>query len=253
MTEQLGLFDARAALPPGELALAPLRVRESRRARRLTLRLVPPHTLELVVPRGAPAAEVAAFVRDHREWIEHARRELAACRPQRSEGLPTRIELPAVGEAWDVAYRHEPTSRPRCRVRGAKLEVVTSRDNRRDAQTAMRHWLLDHADYHLAPWLLREAAVIGRRPRAVQIRLQKTRWGSCSNSGTVSLNAALLFVAPEVVRYLLVHELCHLFSLDHSRRFWQAVARYEPSFEALDERLTAAWNDIPLWAHPEAR
>jgi predicted metal-dependent hydrolase len=219
----------------------------------LTLRLLPPHTLELVVPRGTRAAEVTAFVNAHREWIEQARRELAAGGPRRAEGLPTRIELAAIGESWDVVYRQEPESRPRCRVHATRLEVVTRHASRGDAPDSLRGWLLDQADYHLAPWLLREAAVVGRRPRSVQVRLQRSRWGSCSNSGTVSLNAALLFVAPDVVRYLLVHELCHLISLDHSRKFWRAVERFEPDYEALDRRLTEAWSDIPLWAHPEAR
>jgi predicted metal-dependent hydrolase len=95
--------------------------------------------------------------------------------------------------------------------------------------------------------------VIGRRPTSVQVRLQRTRWGSCSNSGTVSLNAALLFLEPPLVRYLFVHELCHLIALNHSRRFWSAVARYEPDHEALDRRLTAAWSEIPLWVHAPAR
>ena len=81
------------------------------------------------------------------------------------------------------------------------------------------------------------------------VRLQRTRWGSCSNSGTVSLNAALLFLEPPLVRYLFIHELCHLIALNHSRKFWSAVARYEPDYEALDRRLTAAWSEIPLWAH----
>ena len=84
----------------------------------------------------------------------------------------------------------------------------------------------------------------------MQVRLQRTRWGSCSNSGTISLNAALLFVEPPLVRYLFIHELCHLIALNHSRKFWAAVARYEPDFAALDRRLTAAWTEIPLWAHP---
>ena len=69
----------------------------------------------------------------------------------------------------------------------------------------------------------------------------------------MSLNAALLFVEPAVVRYLFVHELCHMISLDHSRKFWAAVARYEPNYEELDRRLSAAWSEIPLWAHPDAR
>ena len=60
--------------------------------------------------------------------------------------------------------------------------------------------------------------------------MQRTRWGSCSNSGTISLNAALLFLEPPLVRYLFIHELCHLIALNHSRRFWAAVARYEPDY-----------------------
>lgn len=249
MTEQLRLFEPRGALRPADLALAPLSVRESRRARYLTLRLLPPHTLELVVPRGTRATEVSAFVYENRRWIEDARRELAECRPARDEGLPTEIELRAIGKSWRVAYRHDPRAPVRCRVHDQVLEVSTRDTSRRGADSALRGWLLDEADYHLAPWLLRESQTVGRRPSNVQVRLQKTRWGSCSNSGTVSINAALLFLEPDVVRYLFIHELCHLIALNHSRKFWAAVARYEPHYEALDRQLTAAWSEIPLWVH----
>ena len=253
MTEQLGLFDSRRDLGPADPARAPLSVRESRRARYLTLRLLPPHTLELVVPRGTRAADVDAFVRDNRRWIEDARRELAERRPLRREGLPTAIDLRAVARRWSVVYRHDAHGPSRCRAHESVLEVSTPDVNGRGAQDALRSWLLDEADYHLVPWLKRESQVVGRRPTKVQVRLQRTRWGSCSNSGTVSLNAALLFLEPPVVRYLLVHELCHLIALNHSRKFWSAVARYEPEYEALDRQLTKAWHEIPLWAHPEAR
>lgn len=253
MTEQLGLFESRGDPRPAAAPRSPLSVRESRRARYLTLRLLPPHTLELVVPRGTRAAEVDAFVAEHRHWIEKARGELARCQPVRSEGLPTRVELKAIGKAWDVEYRHDSQAPVRCRAGEHVLEVSTRDAAKRGAAAALRSWLLDEADYHLAPWLLRESQVVGRRPTSVQVRLQKTRWGSCSNSGTISLNAALLFVPPAVVRYLFIHELCHLIALNHSRRFWAAVQRYEPDFAALDRRLTAAWSEIPLWAHPAAR
>ena len=253
MTEQLGLFESRRDLSPAELARAPLSVRESRRARYLTLRLLPPHTLELVVPRGTRAVEVDAFVRENRGWIEAARRELAERRPLRLEGLPTTIDLRATAKRWSVEYRHDPHGPLRCRAGASVLEVSTPDADRHGADNALRNWLLDEADYHLVPWLKREAQVVGRRPTKVQVRLQRTRWGSCSNSGTVSLNAALLFLEPAVVRYLLVHELCHLIALNHSRKFWSAVARYEPEYERLDRRLTKAWHEIPLWAHPEAR
>jgi predicted metal-dependent hydrolase len=79
------------------------------------------------------------------------------------------------------------------------------------------------------------------------MRLQRTRWGSCSAQRTVSLNAALLLLEPELVRYLMVHELCHLRCLDHSRRYWRLVERFEPDFRTLDRRLTDAWPLLPPW------
>jgi predicted metal-dependent hydrolase len=250
MAEQLGLFESRGG-SAADLAQPPLSVRESRRARYLSLRLLPPHKLELVVPHGTRASAVNAFVRENRQWIEDARRELAQCRPTRAEGLPARIDLKAIGRSWHVEYCPDSRGGARCRPREASLEVTTADASRRGADAALRSWLLDEADYHLRPWLLREALVVGKRPASVQVRLQRTRWGSCSSSGTVSLNAALLFLEPAVVRYLLIHELCHLIALNHSRRFWAAVARFEPAYEALDRRLTEAWHEIPLWVHPE--
>lgn len=269
MAEQLGLFDARWLQPAtardGEsagrgrsgarpdAAAPPLCVRESRRARRLTLRVLPPYTLELVVPRGARAADVAAFVHRHRRWIERARREIAAHYALAQDRLPTRIALRAIDQSWLVRYEAEAQAQSRVRMFDDVLEVRTRDAEHRGAEDALRSWLCDQASYHLTPWVLRDAELVGRRPSRVQVRLQRTRWGSCSNSGTLSLNAALMFLAPAVVRYLLIHELCHLISLNHSRRFWAAVERYEPNYEALDRQLTEAWADIPLWAHPDAR
>ena len=247
MTEQLGLFEAPAAVAH-ELPRFALRVRESRRARRLILRVVPPHTFELVVPRGTRSADIASFVHEHRAWIEDARRELAHA-PARSEELPTEIRLAAIEENWRVEYRQATSGGSRYRVEGSTI-VVHARDaSGRGAVEALREWLLDRADYHLVPWLLREASALGHRPRRVTVRVQRTRWGSCSNAGTISLNATLLFLPPPLVRYLFVHELCHLVALNHSRRFWSAVARFEPGYEALDRDLKAAWRDVPLWAH----
>jgi predicted metal-dependent hydrolase len=252
MAEQFGLFDARSQQTSArEPAAPPLHIRESTRARRLTLRVLPPYTLELVVPRGTRAADVAAFVHEQRRWIERARRQIAAHYPAAAEPLPARIDLRAVSQAWLVRYDTDPRAQTRVRMLGDALDV-RSRDTD-GAASALREWLCDQARYHLTPWVLREAAVVGHRPSRVQVRLQRTRWGSCSSSGTLSLNAALLFLDPAVVRYLLVHELCHLISLNHSRRFWAAVERFEPDYEALDRRLTQGWADIPMWAHPDAR
>jgi len=211
--------------------------------------MLPPHTLELVVPRGTRPADVAAFVREHRLWIEQARGELASHYSADYALLPERIELAAVGAGFGVRYEHEPGARPICRLAGDALLVRTRDVQRRGADELLRDWLIEQARFHLKPWLLREAQAAGLKPKTVQIRLQRTRWGSCSSSGSISLNAGVMFLAPPLVRYLMIHELCHMVALNHSRRFWRAVERLEPDYLALDHELGESWSEIPLWAH----
>jgi predicted metal-dependent hydrolase len=226
-----------------------LSVRVSLRARRLTLRMVPPHTLEVVVPRGTRPAKVQAFITEHRLWIERARREIAACHRDAGDRLPTRVVLAALGREWNIRYRQMRVRRPVCAPIGAELEVRSADPEFSDASRALRSWLLREAKAELGPRLLRVAEAMDRVPKAVQVRLQRTRWGSCSSSGTISLNAGLLFLEPRLVRYLLVHELSHLYSLSHSRRFWSIVERFEPDYRTLDRRLTESWTLVPLWVH----
>jgi len=254
--QQLSLFDggrpaAGVPSPSSPRERPPLHVRESRRARRLTLRMLPPTTLELVVPRGTRPKDVANFVRKHARWIERARSEIEAYYPE-GASLPERVELAAVAQSWPVSYVHEPAARPICRVADETLLVRTRDAARSDAGDLLRAWLIEQARLHLKPWLTREAQVVGVKPTNVRVRLQRTRWGSCSSSGSISLNAGLLFLAPELVRYLVVHELCHMIAMNHSRRFWRAVERFEPNCHELDRRLGEAWAEIPIWAHERA-
>ncbi len=249
MTEQPGLFEAHGANHSFEQDPA-LRIRESRRARRLILRLLPSQVLELVVPRGTRASAVAAFVHRHRRFIARARHAIVERRSSGDFVWPARLALPAIGQAWQIDYRTSPEGAP-WHASGDRLCVQTRDGTWAEAREALRAWLVHVARERLTPWLWRVSEGVGRQPSGVTIRLQRTRWGSCSSRGRVSLNAGLLFLEPDVVRYLLVHELCHLICLDHSPRFWQAVERFEPEGLALDRKLRAATSVVPPWVHAE--
>ena len=71
----------------------------------------------------------------------------------------------------------------------------------------------------------------------VNIRNQKTRWGSCSKKGNLNFNYRLLFVPKELARYVIVHELCHLKEFNHSNKFWNLVAEIIPNLDELRKKL----------------
>ncbi len=75
-----------------------------------------------------------------------------------------------------------------------------------------------------------EAPRLGVRPAGLRIADQRTLWGSCGASGRISLNWRLVLAPPEVLRYVVIHELAHLVHRNHSARFWNLVERQMPDF-----------------------
>lgn len=67
--------------------------------------------------------------------------------------------------------------------------------------------------------------------RTIRIGDPKTRWGSCSSNGTLSFSWRLMLAPPRVLDYVVIHELCHLTYMDHSREFWEKVASIDPDYK----------------------
>jgi predicted metal-dependent hydrolase len=91
----------------------------------------------------------------------------------------------------------------------------------------------------LRKWVKMWAKRIGVQPTRISIRPMQRKWGSCSSIGSVTLNAALTTVPPELAEYVIVHELAHLKEFNHSTTFWQIVETHLPDYlqrkEALDQ------------------
>ena len=222
-------------------------VRESRRARRLAVRVHRTGRVEVVVPPRTSRATVSAFVSEHRDWIETRRQAALRQKPPETPFPPTQIALPGVYETWRV-HLAGGSGRIRVRAAGDELLVIAGDiGSREQLEEALRRWLMARAQIVLAEHLADCAREFGFSYRALSIRRQKTRWGSCSARGTISLNCCILFQPPEVLRYLLIHELSHTRHMNHSRAFWATVAGYCPDYRKLDRQLLDGWRRVPSW------
>ena len=227
-------------------------VRESARSRRLMVRVHDTAQVEVVVPVGTPLRLVQQFVAVHLDWIKsRVARARARARPAEAFPPPS-VDLVALGEQWQLDVV-EQSGAARVRERGEDRLELRGANDPLGRRNALRRWVIRRAQAVLPPWLAEIATLHGFRYEAAQVRLQRTRWGSCSSKGLINLNAALLFQRPDVLRYLLVHELCHTRHMNHSRQFWAAVAACEPDYRQLDAQLRHGWRNVPGWLRPQRK
>ena len=208
--------------------------------------------LVVVVPESFPMSQVPQVVERHAPWIERARARTADRRERLQErdgaAPPTQVVMPGIGVAWEVRLRPSDAPGVRARVADGRLTLSGAVHDRAACRAAMQRALLAAAKDALPRMLLQVEAATGWHAQRVVVRRQRSRWGSCSARGTVSLNASLAFLPPQLVRHVLVHELAHTRRLDHSPVFWALVERHDPLWRVHRAELREAWRHVPVWA-----
>lgn len=144
------------------------------------------------------------------------------------------------GVVWlgGIAMPIERTSAERAvaRISPNPGHLVVGGRRKADALAAIDRWYRREARRRIEPLVAEEGERLGLRAKKVRIGNQRTRWGSCSTTGTLSFNWRLVIGEPKALRYVVIHELVHLEHLNHSRRFWNALTAAMP-----DWKTEAAW------------
>ncbi|NJD08007.1 MAG: M48 family metallopeptidase [Methylococcaceae bacterium] len=209
------------------------RLRRSGRAKRVRL-VVRANGIELIVPSAVSESAALAFLHHHRDWAEtkvcEFRRNLAALPPARS--FCDYTTLPWQGR--ELPLRITEHFGPRAKVAVGDTVHITLPEglNTRDeaARRAFHLWVRPRLAATVAQLTADLAPALGARPRQIRIKTMKTRWGSCGPLNDININWLLALAPQEVLRYVVIHELCHIHQRNHSAAFWALVARGCPDF-----------------------
>lgn len=207
---------------------APLPVVVSRRrgARNMVLKYQPvAHTLQLSLPWHVSVKRGLVFIEEKRGWVLGQ----LARQPEKIPFTDGQV-LPVFGKDYIITHVG---GRGVVHLDGDRLVVPG------DAMYVKRRvleWIKKQALEIIRTNAESKAALLGVRIRKISVRDTRSRWGSCTRSGNLSFSWRMAFAPPEVLDYLVAHEVAHLKELNHGKMFWRLVGE-----------LCAGWKDARAW------
>lgn len=214
--------------------------RVSTRARCIRIEVRSPQEVRLTIPRSVPKSEARAFLLSRENWIREKIGELKLKLAEHPERVsePLRWDgtdrLPLRGQEVPLRLFATRSARPMVRMGNNAIELFVPAvwlAQPARLQRVLRDALKREAAQDAQRMLSAEAARLGVGFSGPRIADQKTLWGSCTAQGLISLSWRLVMAPPDVLRYVAVHELCHVRHHDHGARFWKLVARQMSDFE----------------------
>ena len=205
-------------------------IRRSDRARRARIN-VSADGVEVVVPRRMALRHVTPFVEQKRPWIERTLRRIREAEEAAAVRLVDGGSVPYLGQSLTLRVRVEPARvRSHVALRADTLHVAVGKPGVAALRDALEGWYRRRAREEVAWRLDAACARAGTRYTRLSIRAQRTRWASCSSNGAMSFNWRLLLAPPEILDYVVEHEVAHLDVLDHSDRFWRLLGSRSPGY-----------------------
>ena len=215
-----------------------IRVKRVHVAQHIRLKVTADGILVATLPNRAPLRLVKALIDDSRDEL---RRIITSAQQSHSRIYS---EGEHIGASHSLHFIHSLTGLERATLRGLLIEVtipynVDSLST--EAQLLAKKGVIKALKKEAAAYLPRRLSYLaeqfGFSYDTVRYTNAKGRWGSCSSSGTISLNIALMNLPMEIIDYILVHELCHTREMNHSTQFWAMVETICPTYKSLRRTL----------------
>ena len=216
--------------------LVAYRLRQSKRAKRISIRFDGMGVFEIVYPRGAGCLDAAQILAPHQGWMRKTLQKHQ--RDQQKCPLPRRYidgaRLPYLGDCLTIALEAGDPGSISTRQESQKL-VINAPPKLLADEDAIKSAVQAFYRRQAKAFLPERAHELAQRHgfhfNQLRVKNQKTRWGSCSAKRNLNFNLRLMMTPPPAIDYVIMHELCHLRYLNHGRDFWQLLRELCPDVD----------------------
>ena len=213
-------------------------IRRSQRAKKTRI-IVTTDKIEVVAPLRVSTSKIHAFVEAQQDWIVTATDKVEAKRKKISRLSPERykdgVVVPYQGIQTGIRLKSHALKKVKIDYNDQcftiYLPVGFEEDNSELIRLTLTEWMKKQALKKVNNYVALHADKYNLVPGYIKIKTQKSRWGSCGIHNDINLNWLLILAPPEVMEYVVVHELCHIKERNHSARFWQLVAAHLPEYQ----------------------
>jgi hypothetical protein len=226
---------------------------ELRRSKRRSIGfLIADEGLRITAPRWVTLADIEQAIHEKQNWIIaklREKRELVARRMRPSMTWEHGARLPYLGGYVSLHIAHSRSSAVTHDEELATLTVCLPPDaSEQQLKDRVQSWLQQEAKRIFNARMPVFAERLGVRYQSMSLSSAGTRWGSCTSQGKIRLNWRLIHFSPEIIDYVVAHELSHLREMNHSADFWATVESVLPEYELAKQQLRRhATADLPVF------
>jgi predicted metal-dependent hydrolase len=213
-------------------------IRRSSRSTRLRI-LVSANKVEAVAPPKLAEQKIHQFVVAKQAWITQALAKMAQKKAAQGTFTPAefvnRTKIPYLGEYYLLRIEASALKRIKIDFTDSFVAYVPKDlvlgEHSNHLKAALQAWMKKQALLQVKQLVVKHASLQQLHPRSINIRTQKSRWGSCGIHNDIQINCLLMLAPLEVLEYVVVHELCHIREKNHSHKFWELVAWHLPNYQ----------------------
>lgn len=185
------------------------------------------HDVTVVVP-AEESVDPAELIRNNAGWVLEKKAEYDRYREQAPDrAFEEGEKFPYRGAEYELIVE----SRPSSAIEDDAIRLAAHQVERTSIKRSLEQLYRRKARETIQNAVDRYAQDMDVEYEKLEIRNQRTKWGSCSSSGTLGINWRLIMAPAEILEYVVIHELAHLKKDNHTRRFWSFVAEFDPDYQ----------------------